>query len=379
MIVEEPTRLTAGDRRVSQNVYSNFKIFAFPEKIASFREGRIAAPIYVRIKPTNRCMHACHWCVYSDGTKRPKDRPAEHLQSAMHETMDERAEMGTVPALELLYDLKAIGTKAVTFSGGGEPLGHPGIVEMFLACECAHLDYSIITNGQLLSGERAQLLAESGKWVRISMDYADAAGMAKSRNVSERFFGQVIENLERFARMKRPDCNLDVNFIVTRENHLELMKAAELLAGAGVERIRFSPVYCQNFIEYHSPIRREVLGQLAEIRLRFGSRLDVNSTYEIESPSKSPNRPFHRCLYAQTVPVVGADLNVYACHNTAYSEHGRLGSIRGRSFSEFWFSPECRAALEALNPSVVCRHECANHAKVALFEEIAGAAADNFV
>ena len=151
---------------MKHNIYSDMKIFGFPEKIRSFREGTITAPIYVRIKPTNRCMHACHWCVYSDGHTRPKDRP---------------------------------------------------------------------------------------------------------------------------------------------------------------------------------------------------------------------ERPFTRCLYMQTVPVVGADLNVYACHNTAYSEHGLIGSMRHQRFRDLWFSPEARARFDALNPSISCRHECANHSKVDLFNRLAESSSDNFV
>ena len=66
---------------MKQNKYSDYKIFAFPEKVQSFREGNVTAPLYVRIKPINRYNHACHWCVYSDGTLRPKDRPDKHLKS----------------------------------------------------------------------------------------------------------------------------------------------------------------------------------------------------------------------------------------------------------------------------------------------------------
>ena len=77
--------------------------------------------------------------------------------------------------------------------------------------------------------------------------------------------------------------------------------------------------------------------------------------------------------------VVGADLNVYACHNTAYSEHGKIGSMRDRTFKELWFSEDAKKAFCSLNPSVVCRHECANHKKVELFNMLAHASLDNFV
>jgi MoaA/NifB/PqqE/SkfB family radical SAM enzyme len=362
-----------------QNTYSHLKIFGFPEKIRAFQERRITAPIYVRIKPTNRCSHACHWCVYSDGHTRPKDRPEDHLLSRMHETMRERDVMPAAKAIELINDLARMGTKAVTFSGGGEPLIHPAIGAIMFEALGRGLDLSIITNGQHLHGASAAILRRA-KWVRVSMDYADADQMVQSRNVPARFFEEVIGNIRAFASAKDPSCDLGVNFIVTRENHRELVIVADLLRGIGVENVRFSPVYLEGFRQYHEPIAAQVRRQLEAIQADLvNDRFTVNSSYDIDSPAKVPHRPFHRCLYMQTVPVVGADLNVYACHNTAYSAHGLIGSIRDRKFSELWFSEEARKVFESFNPSAVCNHECANHAKVELFNQLADGSSDNFV
>jgi MoaA/NifB/PqqE/SkfB family radical SAM enzyme len=364
---------------MKHNKYSHLKIFQFPKKIRSFQYGLITAPLYVRIKPTNRCSHACHWCVYSDGTTRPKDRLEEHLQSHMHETMAERDQMPFKKAVELILDLAKMGVKAVTFSGGGEPLIYPGIEYIISHATARGLDVSIITNGQSLVGAKAYAL-RAARWVRVSMDYSDADQMVASRNVPARFFEEVIENMRTFAKYKKRSCDLGVNFIVTRENHTSLIEAASLLKSIGVENVRFSPVYLEAFREYHAPIAKAVNYQLAEIGASIVDEgFTVNSFYELDSPSKIPHRPFHRCLYMQTVPVVGADLNVYACHNTAYSKHGLIGSIRDRTFSELWFSEEAKKAFGDLDPSKVCNHECANHAKVELFNQLADASSDNFV
>ena len=360
------------------NKYSDLKILAFPDKIASFQQGRVSAPIYVRIKPTNRCNHGCRFCCYSDGTKRPKDRADLHLQAQMHESMREQDIMPYAKALELLNDLRDMGTKAVTFSGGGEPLLHQDIVGIMDAALANGIDLSIITNGQLLSGERARALTKA-KWVRVSIDYTSAAQMIESRNVAERSFEQVLENLRSFANAKSDHTDLGVNFIVTRYNYQGLVPFAKTLKECGVENVRFAPVYVTNFREYHESIAPIVRAQLQEIAALCDKNFSVNSTYDLDSPSKSPSRPFTQCLYAQTVPVVGADLNVYACHNTAYSEHGKLGSIRDRSFKDFWFSEDAKAAFKNLNPSVVCKHECANHHKVELFNALAETNMDNFV
>lgn len=363
---------------MKNNKYSHLKIFAFPSKIRSFQSGTVTAPIYVRIKPTNRCTHACHWCVYSDGHTRPKDRPEQHLLSHMHETMKERDVMPYEKAIELLDDLAEIGTRAVTYSGGGEPLIHPRISEIMQHAHDRELDQSIITNGQSLNGTRAEQLYRA-KWVRISMDYTSAEQMAASRNVPKDFFTKVLDNIFSFSINKSAECDLGVNFIVTRENHADLIPFAKQLKKIGVENIRFSPVYLAGFYEYHAPIKEAVEIQLRAMQAMCDEKFTINSSYDILSPSKVPSRPFTRCLYMQTVPVVGADLNVYACHNTAYSDHGRIGSIAGQRFRDLWFSKEARAAFDGLNPSKVCNHECANHAKVDLYNQLANAGDDNFV
>ena len=103
---------------MASNVYSDLNIFGFPEKIESFRQGRVTAPIYVRIKPINRCNHSCRFCTYSDGTKRKGDREQDHIKSGMHSDMNESDSIPWEKLKQTLKDLRDIGTKAITFSGG---------------------------------------------------------------------------------------------------------------------------------------------------------------------------------------------------------------------------------------------------------------------
>lgn len=363
---------------MKQNKYSDYKIFAFPEKVQSFREGKVTAPLYVRIKPINRCNHACHWCVYSDGTLRPKDRPDKHLKAGMHETMKEQDIMPTEAAIGLIDDLADIGVKAVTFSGGGEPLLHKDIASIMSRTIDNKIALSIITNGQLLNNDRADILGHA-KWVRVSMDYTSAQQMVNSRNVPERFFTGVLKNLEIFSKNKQKSCDIGINFIITRDNYEGIVPFAKQLKDCGVENVRFSPVYVTNFKQYHEPIASRVIEQLAECQSFCDENFSINTTYDLDSPSKSAVRPFNRCLYAQTTCVVGADLNIYACHNTAYSKHGLIASIKDRKFSDAWFSEEVKEWHDKFRPCNVCHHECANHNKVALYEKLATDSYDAFV
>jgi MoaA/NifB/PqqE/SkfB family radical SAM enzyme len=107
------------------NKYSDLKIVGFPDKLQSFRDGTITAPIYVRLKPINRCNHDCFFCVYAQSNR--KEIPAtedglDHIISKMHEDMNEADVIPTRKMLEVLDDFKEIGVRAVTYSGGGETL-----------------------------------------------------------------------------------------------------------------------------------------------------------------------------------------------------------------------------------------------------------------
>ncbi len=75
--------------------------------------------------------------------------------------------------------------------------------------------------------------------------------------------------------------------------------------------------------------------------------------------------------------IIGADLGVYSCQDKAYTPTGRLGSIAGRRFRDFWFSPENERALAAIDPSIHCRHHCVASAKNELINEFLSLAADH--
>ena len=62
--------------------------------------------------------------------------------------MSEWDVISTQKALGLLVDLSQIGTKSVTFLGGGEPLLHRDIVPIMQRALDENLDLSIITNRQ---------------------------------------------------------------------------------------------------------------------------------------------------------------------------------------------------------------------------------------
>ncbi len=357
------------------NKYSEYKIVFFPEKIESFVEQKIAAPIYVRVKPTNLCNHNCFFCVYASGYRR--EETANVVNSGMHEDIDHSDVIPTEKMMEILEDFRDIGVRAVTYSGGGEPLMHRDIVPIMRRTLEYGLDLSIITNGQLLTKDRAEVLRDA-KWVRISMDYTNPDELVKQRGVSGGSFGVILNNIENFAKVKKGG-DLAVNFIVHQDNYKSLFDFAKILKNCGVENVRFSPMWVPEFTEYHEPIADAVNEQLARAGELVDSTFSVNTSYNISAKSFSPDRPYHKCFFMQIVPVIGADQLVYTCHNKAYDKTGVLGSVRSQRFRELWFSDEMKKVMDEFDAKTRCQHQCANDSKNVFIHGLVDAQYDNFV
>ena len=351
---------------MTANKYSNAKLCWFPEKLAALADGVATPPICVRIKPTNHCPDACSWCVYGHG---------DGYRGVMHDTMQDQSFLTTEHLIEILDDLAAMGVLGVTFSGGGEPMAHPGFAVFADHARAVGLSVSVITNGLFLEGAKAQAI-DRAAWVRVSIDYWNAASRCSSRGGSEYAFDRVCRNIRKFNDIRQGD--LAANFVVTRENYEHIFDAAVLIRELGMDNVRFSPVWVDNFVEYHAPIADTVGSLIDTARGLETDDFSVYSAYRIRSDATI--RDFERCRFQEVVPVIAADARVYRCHNTAYSDVGMLGCILNQKFSDLWFSPETWAKILAHRPKRdCCGIQCAADAKNKLYEELIAARGDVWV
>jgi radical SAM protein with 4Fe4S-binding SPASM domain len=330
-----------------KNKYNNLKIAWYPDKLNSFVQGIITAPIYIRVKPTNKCCHNCIYCVYNA------------TYSGMHQDMSRKDELEKSKLLEVLNDFADMGVKSLTFSGGGEPLFYPYINEAIELALNRNLAISVITNGQYLRGQTAALLATS-KWVRVSMDYHDQKSFVKIRQTDFSQFKKICQNIENFSKIKGRECNLTTNWIISQDNYENIPAAVELMKNIGIELIRFSPLWTRDFHEYHNKIKDRVKEILKKVKKFEDDNFEIVDGYNVDILVSRINP---KCFYNQIVPVVAADGNVYTCHNKAYDPDAVIGSIKNRSFKEMWFSKETKTFLKTFDPMLICKNQCANEQK----------------
>lgn len=336
-------------------LYSNLKIFHFKEKLDSLPpEGdNILPPIHVRIKPTNLCCHNCKYCAYGKSNLEQFSKDEVKRVSIPRDKM-----------MEIADDIIKIGVKAVTFSGGGEPLVYPYLIEAVKRLAGAGVKLSTLTNGALLKGEIARLFALHGTWIRISMDGWDDESYSYYRGAPNGEYSKIIKNIEDFKNFGG-NCYLGVSLIIDEHNATRVHEMLSNLKRIGVNSVKLSPCLISDRIEanndYHKPFFSVVRAQTEKAVEGL-----VDRSFEVFDAYRALDEKFEKdyswCPYIQILPIIGADLNVYACPDKAYNlQTGVVGSIKDKSFKEFWFSD--RNNFFRINPARDCNHHCERNQK----------------
>lgn len=325
--------------------YSNLKIFAHLEELQKVKNGERIAPIYVRIKPTNRCNQNCYYCHYRN----------PYLDLDQYNPTDEIARD---KMYEIIKDFKDIGVKAITFSGGGEPLLYPYIEETMEAVLDAGIDLSIITNGILLKEKKAELLSRA-KWVRISQESGYAQTYSKIRGVKEEAFDILCENIKSFAKMKDRECELGINFVIGPNNYKEVYRAGKLMQELGADHIKYTALMSNDADKVHEPFKSDVIKQIHKLADENTGKFKVINLYESDFDSNAVfGRNYSHCAIKDYVTVIAANSKIYYCHDKAYLSEGEVGDISQRSFKDVWFSNDTLQKFRSFNPRETCKHHC---------------------
>ncbi len=330
-------------------LYTPMKVFHYPDKLASLNgdSGSILPPLHIRIKPTNVCNHRCRYCAYR----------ADQLQ--LGQDMNLRDSIPRDRMLEIIDDIIDMGVKAVTFSGGGEPFCYPHLLETVERLAQSPVKFAALTNGSRMRGALAELFAHHATWVRISIDGWDGPSYSRYRGVAEDEFAKVTRNIEAFKRLGG-GCYLGVSLIVDRDNWSHIYDFVKQMKELGVDSVKISPCIVSNDGQesrrYHQDIFERVRAEVERV-LADLSADDFEIFDSYHALEDKFDKTYTWCPALQMKPVIGADLNVYSCQDKAYNlETGLIGSLRDRSFKDFWFSD--RDKFFKIDPSRHCNHHC---------------------
>lgn len=316
--------------------YSTLKLAWHQERIAQFSNGGHVQPIELQLILSDLCNHDCYFCAYraSNGLSVEKfgevkpDGTVEHNPKRM---------IPEAKALEILRDGREIGALSVIFTGGGEPTVHPQHMELFSSALDMGYDCALNTNGQVLRRGWEEVLPKF-TYIRVSVDAANPAEYAAVRRVAPQVYGKVLGNIAKLVEAC-PDTTVGAGYVVTPENHVNLGEGLARLFETGVKYVRLAAMQSKDGVAaYPGDTWIKAVRAAAEQAALYGESVVnlVNAGLFGEPPD------YDHCGYQHVTLYLGADLNVYRCCYTAYTDLGNGGSIKDRSLKEWWHDEERR-------------------------------------
>jgi len=263
-----------GDIMNNESVYSSFN--NIPWKLiragSIFPLGKIK-PLHIRLYPTNRCNANCEWCCYSE-----RDRSLE-------------LDIGEIR--KIIKYFRKLGTKAITFSGGGEPTLHPNIKDMLEYAKKKGIECGLVTNGLLWSQKN------------VNLDFANKTLTWARLSVIETIKDYDVERIINFAN----DLNgvdIGISFVVpVGANILLAKRICEVVSGVdNIKHVKF----IQDSFVLDDKSMQLVIDECSNLTEKaFFIRRD------------SPSKGHKDCCVSLLKPVVDAAGYVYPCCDVQHS------------------------------------------------------------
>ena len=325
--------------------YSPYKIIHHRDKIDNFKNNIQNNPLQVQIIPTNVCCQACSFCAY---------RLKNYLSN---EQFNDKNTLSYDKIIETIDCLKEMNVNAIQYTGGGEPLCHPDIYDIFKYTFNNNIELALVSNGMLLTEKMCDLLGDSS-WIRISMDSCTSEMYSKLRNVSVDKFNKTISNIVNLVRYKRKNI-IGIGFVVEKENYKQIYQAAKLFKCIGVDNFRISAAFTPEGYNYFDSFKDEA----KELANKAQQLSDDNFTvFNLFNDRIKDNfegvQNYDKCYIKDLLTYIGADYNVYTCCTLAYNKKGLIGNIKDKSFKDLWESNEKTKFFNNHNPKCICKHPC---------------------
>jgi len=174
-------------KRHHRDKWTEYLIYRYEFKYIASKNKETNYPIYVLIEPTSICNLRCKMCFQVD-----RDFVTREYMGKMNFELYK----------EIIDEISANGTKAITFASRGEPLLHPKIADMLKYASGKFIDIKINTNATKLTKELSKIILSSGvNEIVFSVD-SDNKEQYESIRVRSNW-EKVLENIKNFETIRR--------------------------------------------------------------------------------------------------------------------------------------------------------------------------------
>ncbi len=313
---------------------------------------------------TRRCNLRCVMCnAWAEETP----APAGQTQGGG------RDELSAGEALAVIDQARSLGLTDLKLFGG-EPMLRRDLEVIVEHAALLGVRCTLITNGTLLTKERARRLVEAGlAQLDLSLDAGDAGLHDAIRGVPGTWQRAVqgLQAVQAAARALERRVVVRINAVVMRHNYLELPKLVGQLSSLAVDEITLNPVVPQaasrraaapqvvleaeDIVVYNTEVAAAIAEQAPAYRLaksRDCLYLYGTSQQDIDCASEGryvERLAITRCFKPWYYAVVRENGDVVGC-NTVKHPAARIGTVREASLEELWHSERYRAFRAACKP-----------------------------
>ena len=323
------------------------KIFYHPEKIAAYKNNERPFPITIEIDLTNRCNHRCSFCFYAEHIGVEADKPS----------------MNTEILLERLKEAKKLGTKALSFTGGGEPTIHPDYTKIIKHAKELGFDLGTITNGSVITERNVNEYIDNLQWIRFSIAGGDKESYQKVQGVDQ--FDKIMNNLTLLAKRKterKSNLNIGVRTLVTPENIHAITNMAHRIKDLNIDYYQLAPdQYTSDKGEFwNSKETQKIYFQVKEILSKNNIKLLTTTFMESQENLDKPTT----CYAHFFMLTITAEGHVAFCKNARGESDFYIGNIFEKSLNEIWndtITKKIESWVRPNNCGLFCRHMAINN------------------
>lgn len=279
-----------------------------------------------------------------------------------------RDELSTDEWLSVITQARSLGLANLKLFGG-EPTLRQDLATIVEHAARLGVRCALVTNGTLLTKERAHALVQAGlRELDLSLDAGNPA-LHDSIRGAPGVWSRAVQGLQAMrqaARSQGVQLHIRVNTVVMRENWQDMPNLASVLSDLGVDEIALNPVIPRGNDRQHALSRQDILRYNAEIAPQVAERaaayqlsrdrdeLYIYGTGDSDIEQAAQCRYIDRlhisyCFKPWYYAVIRENGDVVGC-NTVKHPLARIGNVRQAGLDQIWSSAAFAAFRAGCKP-----------------------------
>lgn len=262
--------------------------------------------------------------------------------------MCRRKELGgqNLSIKEFKYILSQLpGLKEITIVGRGESFMNPDIYEMLKIGKSKNINFTIITNGTLLTENNIKEIPNNVRQIIISVDSPVPEKYEKIRRGGK--FNLVIENIKNLRKLKK-DIYIRINVVIMEENIEDLPKFSELANTIKIDEINLFNLKASDdfFAKKHGDNFKNLKQKLIELKNAAnnkGIKIEAQPLFKKPTQCVSPwsslriflNGDYYPCCAMGVATPIRKECYLGITINTPQQQY-KMGNIFDGDFKKKW-------------------------------------------